>query len=523
MDNIVISISYPRSKQYPRKYSALFRKRFNQMRTKFDPQLTFGSKLIEDIEFDVFCRHEMIPILMAIQYLYVERRQTLFKICDLIRKDIASPNNSKLGCKGMNYWEILILAALRLGCDLNFDQLSDLATNHLKIREMMMLSIFDDKRYPKSTINDNLTALSNQTIQAISNIIVDEGHRFEPTAIARVRGDSYVMKKNIHYPTDSNLLVDANRKITQLSARLAALCQIPGWRKHDYLYQKARKIKRKMEKVARSRKKDKDDRLKGLYTVLVEHSEKIVDRSLLTIHQVQRYKKDAAPAIGIKAESIENELQFFIAGAEYVSELIRRRVFNDEKIPNADKVFSIFETTTELINRGKSPNPIEFGHRVLIIQDRAGFIIHCKMMGIGVTDEKIIVEVMENLQKRFNGKIHAASFDKGFWTPDNLKRLSSFIPLVVLPKKGKRSRADKEREGAKEFGIVRKWHAGVESAINALGAGNGLALCRDKGHEGYERYLALGVLGRNLQTLGTILLEKERKRKREQMLMQCIA
>jgi hypothetical protein len=44
-------------------------------------------------------------------------------------------------------------------------------------------------------------------------------------------------------------------------------------------------------------------------------------------------------------------------------------------------------------------------------------------------------------------------------------------------------------------------------------------VCRDKGIEGYQRYLALGVLGRNLQRLGTIFLEKERKRRREQMLL----
>ena len=78
------------------------------MRKRFDPQLTIGAKNIEDIEFDVFCRHELVPILMAIQHLYVERRQTLFKIWDLIEKDITSPNNSKLGCSGLNYWEIFI-------------------------------------------------------------------------------------------------------------------------------------------------------------------------------------------------------------------------------------------------------------------------------------------------------------------------------------------------------------------------------------------------------------------------------
>jgi len=93
------------------------------------------------------------------------------------------------------------------------------------------------------------------------------------------------------------------------------------------------------------------------------------------------------------------------------------------------------------------------------------------------------------------------------------------VPLAVLPKKGKRSAADDAWEKSKEFGCLRKWHAGVESAIHALQAGNGLGVCRDKGIEGYQRYLALGVLGRNLQRLGTIFLEKKCKRRREQMLM----
>jgi hypothetical protein len=62
---------------------------------------------------------------------------------------------------------------------------------------------------------------------------------------------------------------------------------------------------------------------------------------------------------------------------------------------------------------------------------------------------------MHNLQWRYNGKICAASFDKGFWTPNNLQQLSEIVNLVVFPKKGKRSSADSLREGAKEFGGVR--------------------------------------------------------------------
>ncbi|MBT9438142.1 MAG: hypothetical protein GAS50_03005 [Desulfobacterales bacterium] len=86
------------------------------------------------------------------------------------------------------------------------------------------------------------------------------------------------------------------------------------------------------------------------------------------------------------------------------------------------------------------PFQIEFGHRVLVIQDGGGFIVHAEVMGIGVTDEKVIVDTMKKLQDRFNNRIRIASFDKGFWTPNNLKELSDIVPLVCLPKKGKRSK-----------------------------------------------------------------------------------
>ena len=130
---------------------------------------------------------------------------------------------------------------------------------------------------------------------------------------------------------------------------------------------------------------------------------------------------------------------------------------------------------------------------MLIVEDSAGFIVHARVMKQGQTDEKTPVELMQTLQRRFDGKITAASFDKGFWSPTNLEELRSIVPLAVLPKKGRRAASDADREGAKEFGRLRKWHAGVESAIAALQAGNGLNICRDKG---VRRLSALSGPGR---------------------------
>lgn len=481
------------------------------MRHSFIPQMSIDAIPISQIEFDIFSRHEMVPILMALQHLYSNRVSAVQHICRLIREDIIDRQDERIGCTGLSYWEILVLAAVRLGCNLDYDQLSDLADNHAKLRQMMGLGYFDTKRYPRSTINGNMTCLSIETLEAIADVIVEEGHRLCPKAIDRVRADSFVVQTNIHHPTDTNLLFDGIGKIIDLTVKIAEAHSIPGWRKHKYLLRIAMQTRRNIERTARSKQKNKEEKLKELYKDLIDHARSIVDRSLDTIHTFEKLKRIAHEPISKYFQGVVSELYYFIAGTEYVVELAERRVLKEESIPNTEKVFSLFVPDTELINRGKRPYPIEFGHRVLIVQDSAGFIIHAHAMGIGFTDEKVIVEVMSKLQKRYNGKILAASFDKGFWTPNNLKDLSDFIETPCLPKKGKRSQADSQREGSKQFAKMRKWHPGVESAIHALGVGNGLVVCRDKD---YDRYVALGVLGRNLHNLGTILMEKERLRKK---------
>ncbi len=483
------------------------------MRHNFIPQMSLDSTDISEIEFNIFSRHEMVPILMALQYLYTDCLPLVYQILQLIESDILIGQTKSRGCIGLSYWEILVIASVRLGCDTDFDQLSDLADNHKKLRQMLGLGDSDIKSYPKSTIHDNLSSLKPETVKKIYNIIVAAGHEISPDAVKKLRADTFVVKKNIHYPTDSNLLYDAVRKIIGHTVKLATENEIAGWRKHKFWSEKVRTVKRKIEKTAAGRAKNKEKELRKLYEELIDIAQEITERSLLAVHEFQEKKKAENEPLSPFFTNLISELQYFIAASEYISELARRRIINGEEIPNPEKIFSIFEPDTELINRGKKPVPYEFGHRVLIIQDSAGFIVQSCILDNGITDEKLITEVMRNLQNRFNGKIHAVSFDKGFWTPNNLKELSEFIPLVVLPKKGRRSEADSKREGAEEFGKMRRWHSGIESSIGSLVSGNGLSVCRDKDVDGYDRYVGMAVLGRNLHNLGNILIEKERKRK----------
>ena len=67
------------------------------MRTKFIPQMTIGAVPIAEIGFDMFNRHELVPILMALQHLYMNRPQVLEEICTLIKADISRAAEAQAG------------------------------------------------------------------------------------------------------------------------------------------------------------------------------------------------------------------------------------------------------------------------------------------------------------------------------------------------------------------------------------------------------------------------------------------
>nr|CAA6805523.1 MAG: ISNCY family transposase [uncultured Thiotrichaceae bacterium] len=70
--------------------------------------------------------------------------------------------------------------------------------------------------------------------------------------------------------------------------------------------------------------------------------------------------------------------------------------------------------------------------------------------------------------------------------------------------KGKLSKVRRDIENKPDFMQARRQHSAVESGINALEV-HGLDRCPDRGLDHFKRYVALAVVGRNLQKLGAIL------------------
>src|SRR2546425_11092175 len=170
----------------------------------------------------------------------------------------------------MNYWEITVLAAARLGCNLDYDKLQDLAENHRSLRHIMGIGDWQDEvDFDWRRIEDNLNKLRPAMLQKINALVVKAGHVLEPEAIESVRGDTFVVETNIHYPTESSVIGDGLRKIVNLAAELAKAYGRNGWRQYEHLRKKVRQWVQKIDRAARA-KRQGADRLKPGYRKLLE-------------------------------------------------------------------------------------------------------------------------------------------------------------------------------------------------------------------------------------------------------------
>jgi hypothetical protein len=203
--------------------------------------------------------------------------------------------------------------------------------------------------------------------------------------------------------------------------------------------------------------------------------------------------------------------------AEKMIDLTRRRLLQDEVIPAGEKIYSIFEPHTEWITKGKMNKKVELGHLLLITTDQYCFIVDYKVME-GEKDPSQIPPLVQRIKQKFKDrKIYSHSFDKGFYSKVNHDALvESGVQEVIMPKKGKLNKEEKEREGSKQFKQLRYAHSAIESNINML-EHHGLNRCADKGLRGYKRYVGLSVLAYNLHILGNCLIEQEKQKEEKRL------
>lgn len=481
------------------------------MRKRFEQQNELDAQLIPDVKIDGKSRHELPQLLAGLQYIFItpELNEAVFAI---LEKKILGDKKAT-GRLGLSLWEILVLGAMRLNLDADYDTVYDLANHHQVVRGILGVhtrQVFGEgKYYPLQTLKDNLALLDEDTLKQISEVVVKAGHRLkknesEGNIELNLKTDTYVVESNIHFPTDINLLWDSSRKCLDTIELLLEKYILPGWRKHKYWHKIIKRTYRRTANIHQQKGMDYKERMEKATEEYLHLSRELSRR----VEQSRKAIMSSAP-IDTMTVALLEVLSYYHEMLKKHIDLVERRIIKGEVIPHEEKIFSIFEPHTEWLQKGKHNKKVELGHNALITTDQYHFIVDHEVL-VGQGDKAQPIPLAGRLRKRFaqGYELNSISFDRGFFSVLAKKALQEDFKEVVMPQKGKKTPRQEAEESTRTFVALRKKHSAVESNINEL-EHSGVNRVPDKGLDGFKKYVALGVLAYNIKRLGRIVMEQD--------------
>ena len=407
----------------------------------------------------------------------------------------------------MDLWSIFVLAQVRLCLNLSYDVLHDLANNHHNMRCLMGVEKgfgYERIEFEYQNIYDNVTLLSDEMVMELNQVILDFGHgevfKKKETTALRLKSDSFVVESNVHFPTDYNLLWDCARKCIGMVSRLIKKHKnIEGWRKIGNWHTQMKTLMRNLGQASRSGGKNKKENV-------VAAAEKYLGKARLLLKKLEQ-EKLKFPINDLGDLALTLTLEHFMELLERHINLVDRRILKGETIPHEEKMFSVFETYTEWITKGKMNPSVELGKKLNITTDQWGLIVDYQIME-HQQDRDIVIKLADRILPKY--KVASWSFDKGYWKKESKEILQLDVPTVVMPKLGKRNKTEESEEHSTTFKHLKNKHSAIESNINEL-EHRGLDICPDRGYLHFKRYIGLGVCAYNLKKIGKQILKLERE------------
>ena len=301
-----------------------------------------------------------------------------------------------------------------------------------------------------------------------------------------IRTDTTVMDSNIHYPTDSSLLWDTWRVATRLLERAREIS--PQSVPHRFHTRKLKKLHLYITRYSSSPSASRQRQVQGRFRTLIERMEWIVAIAADFCEKFRSSNNFALAAVAL-------ELRAYLPSMQQVVAVARRVQVAGETVPASEKVFSLFEPHTELIQRGRREKPVEFGHKVLLCETAEKFITDYKVYEQQEADNQLTEAVIRRHEKLFGQRPVVLAADKGF-CPEQSKfeELAKLVQNLAIPRR-MQDFMDKLLVSCQAF------RAGIEGTISGLKRAFRWSRCFFRGFKGFARNVGLGVFCHNLMVL----------------------
>ena len=248
------------------------------------------------------------------------------------------------------------------------------------------------------------------------------------------------------------------------------------------------------------------------YRDLIRVSAEVIEKAE-AVAATARTARFAGLLDAITVDALCDEVNHVAGLGRRVIDQSERRIFRGETVPAEEKLYSIFETHTDMIKRGKVYKPVEFGHKVLLVESRIGLITDYRILDGNPVDSDQLLPSVDRHLKRFGTAPDVLAGDRGFHDPAGCATVQRRgVKLVAIPQRGGKKTAEQERfEHSRPFKRAQAFRSGVEGRISVLFRGRGMKRCRWSGRERFELFIAAAVLANNLMVIAAHL-QKHKQR-----------
>jgi IS5 family transposase len=355
------------------------------------------------------------------------------------------------------------------------------------------------------TLGRQAQVLGPEVVEQIHRRMVELAVENKVVQGRKMRVDTTVVETNIHYPTDSSLLGDGDRVLTRLMKKVTTIAGAVGTK----LRNRMRNVQRRVAEIARASRTKGDkgkQKLEPLYRKLLGITGRILGQAKRFSSEIASGTKRSSDVLKQAAlEGLKREIDVMVETTQKVVHQAKARVFGGDTHVGG-KVLSVFETSTEVIRKGKASKPTEFGKMVKIQEAENQIVIDCQVYDEKPSDSDLLIPSIEVHQTLMGRTPDLVAADAGFYSAKNVAEAEEMgVKRVSVPNRSTKSPARRQYQKQRWFKKAQKWRTGCEGRISLLKRRHGLRRSLYKKDVGMKRWVGLGVIADNLINIGKAL------------------
>jgi IS5 family transposase len=410
----------------------------------------------------------------------------------------------------------LRLMFLKFRYRLGFESLCREVSDSITWRQFCRIGLDQPVPHP-TTLMKLTTRCGSAAVDGLNEALLAKAAQAKLLRCTRVRIDTTVVPANVAYPTDSGLLAMAVRRIAATGRRIQAAggavrtkvrdrSRAAGKRAHDLNAKlRTRNVAAKEEALAVVRRKNAE--LADLAETAAAEAERLLANSKRALGRARAKAAELKaagghdPAAGRRRGRLARAVQDLtelLDATRTIAAQTRQRLSGTTP-DGATRRVSLHDPDARPIAKGRLGKPVEFGSKAQVCDNDDGIVLDHDVQPGNPADAPRLEPAIKRVIKRTGRKPRTVAADRGYGeqaVDDALHEAG--IRDVVIPRKGRPTKARQAVEHRRAFRRHVKWRTGCEGRISTLKRGYGWDRSRIDTLEGARIWVGHGVLAHNL-------------------------